>query len=76
MSADQIDQANDISEAYLASAINKARNPAAALRLKPRGTCYNCMESLSIDRQIFCDSDCAEDYEYVEARKNANRRTV
>lgn len=31
--------------------------------LKPQGFCHNCKEKVSTDTQLFCDSDCAEDYQ-------------
>lgn len=72
-SADAIDNANDIAEAYTASAIERARTLSPALRLKPKGHCYNCNDKLSLTGQIFCDTACGEEYEYFESRKRANR---
>lgn len=31
--------------------------------LKPDGTCHNCNEAVPNDTQIFCDADCAEDFQ-------------
>ena len=35
-------------------------------RLKPTGHCYNCEEPLKRPDQLFCDMDCAQDYERRE----------
>lgn len=30
--------------------------------LKPKGTCHNCEEKVELEGQIFCDTDCRDDY--------------
>lgn len=76
--ADEADIANDLAELALQQALIAARNTASNLRLTPRGTCYNCEESLEpIDGQdvkIFCDADCADDWERVRAAQARNGR--
>tara|TARA_Y100000588_G_scaffold346654_1_gene394777 strand:+ start:201 stop:401 length:201 start_codon:yes stop_codon:yes gene_type:complete len=32
-------------------------------RLTPKEACHNCDEPLDNPEQLFCDADCAEDYE-------------
>ena len=52
---DDADRAADYEERMRQAAIAR-RRPA----LKPCGHCYNCGESV---RHLFCDADCALDYE-------------
>lgn len=76
MAADQIDNANEMADAYINGAIETARTTKAEHRLAPKGACHNCEEPLADKGQIFCDAECSEDYEYVESRKRANRISV
>lgn len=75
MAADQIDTANELADAYVEQAVSAARSRTSA-RLAPKGRCHNCDEKLSTAGQLFCDSECGEDYDYVQSRKQANRITV
>ena len=76
MAADQIDNANEMADAYIESAISAARVTNKNSRLVAKGACHNCDEPLPCPGQLFCDSDCSEDYEYVQSRKRANRISV
>lgn len=57
--ADEIDMANELAELALSHAL---RNLAAAPKLAPKGVCYYCESKVSAT-QLFCDADCAGDYE-------------
>ena len=52
---DDMDRAHEAEERMREAAL-RVRKPA----LKPCGHCYNCGESV---RHLFCDADCALDYE-------------
>jgi len=61
--ADIIDDANDQAEMILAISLRE-RKP-----VLPRiGCCHNCEHPLPMDR-LFCDADCAQDWEKREARR-------
>lgn len=54
----------------------EARNNARKMlgtKLQPKNECYNCLEPLDNAEQLFCDSDCREDY---EKRKRAERERL
>ncbi len=58
--SDVADKANDLAEFYLN---NTLQNMQDSPGLAPRGTCHNCREPLRDDQRLFCDKDCADDYE-------------
>jgi len=62
--ADEADLAFDSEQRHLTHALATQRRRNAVLR--PRGTCHNC-GSDGISDRLFCDSDCAEDWEYEDA---------
>jgi hypothetical protein len=64
--ADEIDQANELAELALNVAL---RNLSAGPKLTPRGVCYYC-EAEVAPQQLFCDKDCADDYEKEQKLKN------
>lgn len=76
MASDQIDNANELVETYMEQAISLARSTTRSVRLAPKGVCYNCHDKVTTASQLFCDSECSEDFEYVQSRKQANRVTV
>lgn len=49
-------------ELHFNEAMYKAKQ-AGAHDLKPKEACHNCDEQLESSTQLFCDSDCAEDYQ-------------
>lgn len=62
--ADEIDAAQEEIDRLQEQGLQSARNSLG--RLKPKGHCYNCDEPLKLADQLFCDADCAHDYERVE----------
>lgn len=42
-------------------------------RLNPTGICHNCEEAVDDKLKLFCDKDCAEDYEKWQAAERARR---
>jgi hypothetical protein len=62
MMADDADRAQEQIEAELVHARSAAQTK---LKLLPIGRCYNCDEALR-GRQLFCDQECAEDFEKRE----------
>jgi hypothetical protein len=57
--SDVIDQANDRAQQFLDHAIG---NAAIVRKLKPCGLCFNCEETLPAE-QVFCNSDCRDDWQ-------------
>lgn len=73
--ADEIDMANEQSERWLRQALNASASKSP--RLPAQGRCHFCGEQFDkkdelADRKLFCDADCASDYEREQQRK-ANR---
>lgn len=71
--ADEIDQANETAERWLAQSL--VQLAASATRLQPRGACYYCETVLTgelADKRLFCDKDCAADFE--KEQQLLNRR--
>jgi hypothetical protein len=63
---DEIDMANDLADLALNIAL---RNVSAGQKIAPKGACYFC-EAKVEGQQLFCDADCAGDYEHEQKRKN------
>jgi hypothetical protein len=59
--ADEIDAAQDEIARQQEAALSATRKRAGKLR--PNGCCYNCDAVLATPEQLFCDRDCAHDYE-------------
>ena len=59
--ADICDTTDEMNEIALAAAINNARK--VQPHLIANGFCYNCREELQHPNALFCDSDCATDFE-------------
>lgn len=72
--ADEVDVANDSVERALQQAIARVRTTPV---LPPKGSCYFCEEPLEpfvqdgkpVHRKLFCDRDCAEDWEREQKAK-------
>lgn len=72
--ADEADMAKEIEELALKHALAHRK---AVVNLPPKGYCYNCDEPLKPEvvdgkrqhRRIFCDRDCADDWERLQASK-------
>lgn len=76
--ADEADMAKELEELALKHALAHRK---VVVSLFPKGFCYNCDEQLKSEikdseRQhvrIFCDKDCADDWEKLQA---ARKRSV
>jgi hypothetical protein len=66
--ADEADIAFDTEQRHLAHALaaQRARNAV----LKPAGACHNCENTVGIADRLFCDADCAADWEYEHALRS------
>jgi hypothetical protein len=62
--SDEIDAAQEEIDRLQEMGLKSARSN--LVKLKPRGHCYNCDEALQLADQLFCDADCAHDYERRE----------
>lgn len=60
--ADEADLAFDSEQRHLTHALAAQRSRSATLR--PAGYCHNCGEDLQA--RLFCDPDCAADWEYQD----------
>lgn len=67
--ADEADHAQELEQLALDHAL-AARRP--GVRLAPRGFCHNCNGPVEAPR-IFCDKDCADDYESLQRAKSQRR---
>lgn len=63
---DVIDKASETEGFLLAKGIESSRK--SAIRLKPTGFCRYCHEAIEKD-MIFCDEECAEDYDWFNHLK-------
>jgi hypothetical protein len=59
---DEADLAFDSEQRHLTQALAAQRHRGRAL--KPVGACHHCGNSEGIAERLFCDVDCAEDWEY------------
>jgi hypothetical protein len=71
--ADEIDLANEQAERWLAKALAAASQNTS--KMPPKGSCYYCeaeFDSSDPDasRKLFCDGECAKDYETEQRLKN------
>ena len=62
---DEADLAFDSEQRYLTQALAAQRTRTGGLR--PIGSCHNCGESEAIGDRLFCDRDCADDWEYQDS---------
>jgi hypothetical protein len=58
---DEADLAFEWEQRNLAHALAEQRR--RDVRLQPVGSCHNC-ESTEVGDRLFCDADCAADWEY------------
>lgn len=63
--ADEADLAFDSEQRHLSLALAAQRSRPGALR--PVGHCHNCGSDEGIGQRLFCDGDCAADWEYEDA---------
>jgi hypothetical protein len=61
--ADEADLAFDSEQRHLKNALAAQRSRSAVLR--PVGCCHNCGNE-DVEDRLFCDSDCAADWEYQD----------
>ena len=66
--ADDADRAAPNIENMIADGIAECRR---APSLIPVGFCHYCGEGV-LPGRLFCDADCARDFEYEQARRKAN----
>jgi len=60
--ADEADIAFDLEQRYLAQALTAQRSKTGGLRAT--GTCHYCGNDENLADRLFCDADCASDWEY------------
>lgn len=62
--ADEADLAFDSEQRHLSHALAAQRQRTSGLR--PVGSCHNCGGTEGIEDRLFCDTDCAADWEYED----------
>lgn len=73
--ADIIDEANDLAQQLIDKKIEQARK--LGVKLTPKQHCYYCLTKFEESEphyavKLFCNSDCANDYEKEEQAKRRN----
>lgn len=68
--ADEADLAFESEQQHLAQALAAQRRGGG--RLQPIGCCHYCASADAIEGRLFCDPDCAADWEY----ENSLRRKL
>jgi hypothetical protein len=63
--ADEADLALDSEQRHLAQALAAQRLRSGGLQ--PVGWCHHCGEDSGMADRLFCDSDCAADWEYEDS---------
>jgi len=63
--ADEADLAFDSEQRHLSLALAAQRSRTGALQ--PLGYCHNCGNEQGLEGRLFCDSDCAADWEYQDS---------
>lgn len=43
--------------------------------LKPIGSCYNCATGVN-NAHLFCDSECEQDYNFIQQRRVQNTKVL
>lgn len=67
---DDADRAEERIENTIADALAEVRRKPSLLAV---GFCHYCGEAVA-PSHLFCDKDCASDWDYEQARKKANGR--
>ena len=62
---DEADLAFDSEQRYLSQALAAQRSRTGGL--KASGTCHYCGNAEGLEERLFCDSDCAGDWEYEDS---------
>lgn len=63
--ADEADLAFDSEQRHLTHALAAQRR--RTRELEPTGSCHYCGNTDGIATRLFCDTDCADDWEYEHA---------
>jgi len=63
--ADEADLAFDSEQRHLSLALAAQRSRSVAL--KPTGECHHCGETEGLFERLFCDGECAADWEYEDS---------
>ena len=63
--ADEADLAFESEQRHLAQALAAQRR--SGVRLQPVGSCHYCASSEVVAGRLFCDTDCAADWEYEDS---------
>jgi predicted nucleic acid binding AN1-type Zn finger protein len=63
--ADEADLAFDSEQRHLTMALAAQRKRHGVLQAT--GACHNCGNTEGIEQRLFCDSDCAADWEYEDS---------
>lgn len=69
--ADEADRAAQDTEALLEKRVERIRQEATHRKLLPMGCCYYCESAVNAS-QLFCDGDCANDWEAQEVARRRN----
>lgn len=65
---DEIDAANDNIQRELDSKLANLRKQMDKRELQPKGCCHYCSHPVD-SQKLFCDSGCAEDFEFFNKRR-------
>jgi hypothetical protein len=65
--ADEADLAFDSEQTYLRQVLAAQRHNGSRAALPRLGRCHWCGNTEGIAQRLFCDSDCAEDWEYEDS---------
>lgn len=63
--ADEADLAFDSEQRHLTHALAAQRQRSRVLQ--PIGCCHYCAADITVQQRLFCDGDCAADWEYQDA---------
>lgn len=69
--ADPSDEASQQEEAFTQQSIEAVLSQGNQPQRLFKGTCYNCGGKVSSPWR-FCDSECLEEYDYIQERRRAN----
>jgi hypothetical protein len=65
---DEADLAFDSEQRHLTQALAAQRRRGKVLQ--PVGSCHHCGNTQAIADRLFCDADCADDWEYERALRS------
>jgi hypothetical protein len=70
---DAADIASELDQEFQEHAVKKVRQKAGIRMHAATGYCLYCNETVP-DQQLFCSSDCRDDWEYEQMRNQINRK--